>query len=52
MTVKMRGLDPDPNGVVTRIGPVEAPAGTVATITLGLRTEKLAATPLKVTDRV
>ena len=39
-----------PPGVVTLIGPVVAPAGTVALILLGLSTVKLAGVPLNVTN--
>ena len=50
-TTKLRAVVPLPNGVETVIGPVVAPAGTVATMIVGLRTEKVADTPLKVTFR-
>jgi len=40
-----------PDGVVTVIGPVVAPLGTVATIWVVI-TVKLALTPLKLTDDV
>jgi hypothetical protein len=51
MTVKLVALVAVPPGVVTAIGPVVAPAGTVAVICVERSTLKVAAlTPLKVTE--
>jgi hypothetical protein len=49
-TVKFVLLVPVPAGVVTAIGPVVAPLGTVAVIWVSESTVKLAAAPLKVTS--
>jgi hypothetical protein len=49
LTVKLLALVTEPPGVVTLIGPVVAPAGTVAVILVALTTLNVAATPLKVT---
>ena len=49
LTVKSLVLVTEPAGVVTLIGPVVAPAGTVAVILVALTTLNVAATPLKVT---
>lgn len=51
MTKKLCALAADPNGEVTVIGPEVADAGTVATIVVGPRTEKVAPTPLNDTLR-
>jgi hypothetical protein len=48
-TVKLLPLVPVPAAVVTLIGPVVAPAGTVAVIAVADATEKAALTPLNVT---
>ena len=48
-TVKFVALLAVPDGVVTEIGPVVAPAGSVAVICVSLFTVKLAASPLKLT---
>jgi hypothetical protein len=49
LTVKWVVLVTDPAGVVTLIGPVVAPTGTVAVILVALTTLNVAAVPLKVT---
>ncbi len=49
LTVKLLVLVTEPAGVVTLIGPVVAPAGTVAVILVDLTTLNVAAVPLKVT---
>ena len=50
-TVKFEAEVAEPPGVVTPIGPVVAPLGTVAAIVLDVLTVKLvAAVPLKVTE--
>jgi len=46
-TVKLDELIPVPLGVVTLIGPVVTPDGTVAVIWVGELTVKVAAEPLK-----
>ena len=43
MTVKLAALAAEPPGVVTAIGPVDAPAGTVAVISVAELTENAAA---------
>jgi hypothetical protein len=48
-TTKLLGLASVPPGVVTAIGPVVAPAGTVAVIFVDDLTTKVAMVPLKVT---
>ena len=50
VTVKLVALVPVPEGVVTPIGPLVAPAGTVAAIWMSELTVKAAEVPLKVTD--
>jgi hypothetical protein len=50
VTTKSDELVPVPSGVVTEIGPVVAPLGTIAVIWLAELTVKLAATPAKLTD--
>jgi len=50
VTEKLVALVATPPGVVTAIGPVVAPEGTVAVIWVEESTVKLAAVPLKVTD--
>jgi hypothetical protein len=52
MTTKLVPLVAVPSGVVTVMGPVVAPAGTVAVICVLLLTVKVAATPLKRTSVV
>jgi hypothetical protein len=49
LTVKLLVLVTEPAGVVTLIGPVVAPAGTVAVILVDLTTLNVAAVPLNVT---
>jgi hypothetical protein len=49
VTVKLPVLVPVPLGLVTSIGPLVAPAGTVAVICTSLSTVKLAVVPLKST---
>jgi len=49
LTVKVVVLVADPAGVVTLIGPVIAPAGTVVVIVVALTTVNVAAVPPKVT---
>jgi hypothetical protein len=49
LTVKLLVLVTEPPGVVTLIGPVVAPAGTVAVILVPLTTLNVAVTPLNVT---
>src|SRR5207248_208280 len=49
VTVKLAALAALPSGVVTAIGPLVAPPGTVAVIWVGELTTKLLATPLKAT---
>lgn len=49
-TTKLDGLDATPAGVITVTGPVEAPVGTKADMSLEVSTVKLAVTPLKRTD--
>src|SRR5467141_1240169 len=49
ITVKLPALLAVPSAVVTRIGPVVAPVGTVAVIAVAEFTVKLALTPLNVT---
>src|SRR5207302_294904 len=49
VTVKLLALVAVPPGVVTLIGPVVAPLGTVADIVVAELTEKFALVPLKVT---
>lgn len=51
-TVKLLALPAVPPGVVTVIFPLPAPAGTLAVMVVALTTEKVAATPLKCTDKV
>jgi hypothetical protein len=48
-TVKGAPLCADPAGVLTAIGPVVAPAGTLVTSCVALAEVTVAATPLKVT---
>ena len=50
VTVKLVALVPVPEGVVTPINPLIAPAGTVAVIWVSELTVKVAEVPLKVTD--
>ena len=50
VTVKSPALVAVPLGVVTTIGPVLAPVGTVAWIAVAEVTEKVAFVPLKVTE--
>src|SRR5438874_1418434 len=50
VTVNDAGLAPIPDGVVTEIGPVVAPGGTVAVIWLSEFTVNPAAAPLNVTE--
>jgi hypothetical protein len=49
LTVKLVVLVAEPSAVVTLMGPVVAPAGTVAVILVALTTLNVAAVPLKVT---
>src|SRR5438132_10221555 len=49
VTVKLALLVAVPPGVVTLIGPVDAPAGTVAVIRVSLLTPKVAVVPLNFT---
>lgn len=49
VTVKFVALTAVPSGLATEIGPVVAPAGTVAVILCGLSIVKVADTPLKLT---
>src|SRR5262249_8795547 len=49
VTVNGALLAAEPAGLVTTIGPVVAPGGTVATSSVGLADEMVAAVPLKVT---
>jgi hypothetical protein len=48
--VKLAALVPVPAGVVTEIGPVVAPVGTVAEICVALLTVNVALVPLNFTD--
>lgn len=50
VTVKLVALVPVPEGVVTPIGPLVAPAGTVAVIWMSESTVKVVEVPLKLTD--
>jgi len=52
MTMKLLGETAEPPGAMTDIGPVVAPAGTVAEMEVELMTMKEAVVPLKVTDVV
>ena len=48
-TVKLLVVEVEPLGVVTVIGPVDAPAGTTTVICVGMSLDNVAAAPLKLT---